>query len=56
MKKKTWKVHTIAHCEDCDWGTEDYKNGQGISAIHAKSKKHLVTVEVGLVSKYDGRV
>ncbi len=33
MKKKTWKIHTIAECRDCGWRTENYKNGQGIAGV-----------------------
>ena len=55
MKRNFRKTHTIADCEDCDWGTQNYKNGQAIAAIHAKSKKHKVHVEVGLGGYYDGR-
>jgi hypothetical protein len=55
MKKATWKVHIIAECQDCDWLTSNYKNGQAIAAIHAKSKHHRVTGEVGLAFEYDGR-
>lgn len=52
ITKKTWKVHTIAECRDCDWRTEGYKNGQAIAAIHAKIKRHKVVGEVGLVFEY----
>ena len=56
MKKRTWKVHTIAECQDCGWRTEGYKNGQGISAIHAKKHKHIVRGEVGLAFEYNGKI
>jgi len=36
MKKKTWKVHTIAKCEDCGKEFDNYKNGQALAAQHAK--------------------
>jgi len=55
IEKKTWKVHAIAECQDCDWRNEGYKNAQATAAIHAKKYKHLVRVETGLVSEYDGR-
>ena len=56
MKKHFGKTHTIAHCQDCDWGTEEYKNGQAIAAIHAKKHKHKVHVEVGMSGYYDGHI
>ena len=55
MKKRFGVVHIVAECEDCDWNTQNYKNGQAIAAIHAKSHKHKVHVEVGLSVCYDGR-
>ena len=55
MIKSTWKVHTIAQCQDCNWTTSNYKNGQAISAIHAKSHKHMVTGEIGLAFEYNGK-
>lgn len=55
MKKSTWKVHTIAKCEDCDWETGNYHNGQALAAIHAKHHHHKVTGDVGLCFEYDGR-
>lgn len=55
MNKKGGVIHVVAECEDCNWRTEEYKNGQAIAAIHAKSKKHKVRVDVGLVFEYDGR-
>ena len=56
MNKKGGVIHVVAECEDCDWRTEEYKNGQAIAAKHAKSKNHKVRVEVGLVFEYDGRI
>ena len=53
MKKRTWKVHTIANCSNCGWGTEEYRNGQAISAIHAKKYGHTVRGEVGLAFEYN---
>jgi hypothetical protein len=54
MKKKTWKVHTIAKCDDCGMVFENYKNGQALAAKHAKSKGHVVRGEIGLAFEYDG--
>ncbi len=56
MKKQLGKVHTIAQCEDCEWRSEDYKNGQAIAAKHAKHHKHKVNIDIGLGGYYDGRV
>ena len=55
MEKKFWCVHVIAHCEDCEWTTDSYKNGQAIAAKHAKTYGHTVHVEVGLAGFYDGK-
>jgi hypothetical protein len=55
LKKSTWKVHTIAKCKDCGKEFDDYINGQALAAQHAKKYGHLVTGEVGLAFKYDGR-
>jgi hypothetical protein len=29
-------------CQDCDWKTESYKNGQALAAKHAKKYGHAV--------------
>ncbi len=55
MKKETWVVHAVAECRDCEWNAQGHKNAQAIAAKHAKHHGHLVVVEVGLHSKYDGR-
>lgn len=55
MKKETWLTHGIAYCEDCGWTYEYYKNAQALGAKHAKKYKHIVHVEVGLSSKYNGK-
>lgn len=56
MKKKFGKTHTIAKCQDCNWNTDNYKNGQALAARHAKCHKHKVLVEIGISGYYDGRV
>ena len=55
MKKQTWKVHTVATCEDCGKEFDNYKNGQALAAQHAKKYKHVVRGEVGLAFEYDGK-
>jgi len=55
MRKKIGVVHILAECVDCGWTTGDHKNGQAIAAIHAKSHKHMVRGEVGLVFEYNGK-
>ncbi len=55
MKKHFGKTHTLARCLDCDWNTENYKNGQATAAKHAKHYKHKVLVEVGISGYYDNR-
>ena len=55
MKKSSGVVHAIATCVDCGWISSNYKNAQAVGAKHAKHYGHLVEVEVGIVSVYDGR-
>lgn len=55
IKKHLGVVHLIAGCEDCEWESQSYKNGQALAAIHAKKHKHLVWYEIGLAGEYDGR-
>ena len=52
MRKKTWKIGSIAECRDCDWYLEGH-NAQGVAAKHAKDHNHFTTVEVHLVSYYN---
>ena len=55
MKKEYGVVHGVAHCLDCDWDTESYKNAQAIAAKHAKTYGHRVEGELGIAFSYDGR-
>ena len=56
MVKQSFKpIHLIADCCDCDWRTEDYKNGKILSAKHARDFKHKVIVEIGESRSFDGR-
>lgn len=55
MKYNYRVVHGIAVCEDCGWATESYKNAQANAARHAKTHKHRVIGELGIVFGYDGR-
>ncbi len=48
-------VHGVAHCLDCDWSTESYKNAQAISAKHARKYGHRVEGELGIAFSYDYR-
>ena len=41
-------------CEDCDWKTESYKNGQAISKIHARRYGHRVVGELTIAFSYNG--
>lgn len=54
MIRRGGVIHGIADCEDCGWHSESYKNILAISAIHAKRKKHKVSVEIGYGFVYDG--
>jgi len=55
MKKETWKIGSIAECEDCGWKYDKYRNAQAVGANHAKHYHHKVRVETTLISIYDGR-
>lgn len=55
MTKSTWKVHAIAECRDCGKEFQNYHNAQALAAQHARKYGHLVTGEVGLAFKYDGK-
>lgn len=48
-------VHAIIECEDCEWGTNSYKNAQAIAAKHAKKYGHNVKGEIGITIAYFGR-
>ena len=48
-------VHGVAHCLDCGWSTESYKNAQAISAKHARKYGHRVEGELGIAFSYDYR-
>jgi len=48
-------VHAIVKCEDCDWGSESYKNAQALAAKHAKKYGHKVRGELGISFSYNYR-
>ena len=48
-------VHFVAHCQDCDWYTDDYINGPRLASRHAKQKKHIVCGDKGYSVRYAGR-
>lgn len=56
MKKSIWVIHFIANCKDCDWHNENYKNGQALSAKHAKKYRHLIHYVISLAGKYNGKI
>jgi len=56
MKKLFGIVHCVAECRDCEWVTQNHKNGQANAARHARAKGHKVSVEVGMNGYYDGRL
>ena len=55
MKYNYGVVHAIVECDDCDWRSESYKNAQAIAKIHAKSHKHRVHGDLGIVFSYNGK-
>lgn len=52
---KTWLVHFVAYCQNCDWQNQDYIDGPRLAAKHARQKKHLVDADKGYAIHYDGR-
>ncbi len=55
LKKRIGVTHVFGECRDCGKRFENYKNGQAVAAKHAKDKGHLVTGDIGLSFRYDGR-
>lgn len=55
MEKKIGVVHVYARCEDCGKEFENYRNGQALAALHAKTHRHKVVGDVGLGFVYDGK-
>jgi len=53
MRKRTWRVGSIAECNDCDWRSSNDVNAQAVGAKHAKDHNHFVRVETTLVSYYN---
>ena len=53
MKKSFGVIDVDSKCENCEWGTQSYKNGQAISAKHAKKYGHCVRGEVHYGFVYD---
>lgn len=54
MKKSFGVVSVFAECQDCDWRTENHKNGQANAARHARKTGHTVRVETVMVGHYYG--
>lgn len=54
MKSKV--VHVVAHCADCNWFTDDIKDGKKLAKRHSVKCKHRVTGEVGIYFIYDGNL
>ena len=55
MMSKSNLIHFVAHCHDCDWGTQNYTDGPKLASRHAMTKKHLVTADKGIYAEYNGR-
>jgi len=47
-------VSATIHCQNCDWETESYKNGQAIAKKHAIKYGHKVMGELVIAFGYDG--
>lgn len=54
MRKSFGVVHAISFCENCGWESQNHKNAQANAARHAKSRGHVVRVEIGISGFYDG--
>lgn len=55
MEKRIGVVHVYARCEDCGKEFVNYKNGQALAALHAKTHRHRVSGDVALGFIYDGK-
>ena len=42
-------------CDDCEWTSESYKNGQAIASRHAKRYGHNVRGELTISFHYYGK-
>jgi hypothetical protein len=47
-------VHGLAHCLDCGWETQSYKNAQALASRHAEAHGHRVEGEVAYCYVYAG--
>lgn len=45
----------VAHCNDCEWSTDDYEKGQRLAYRHASIKGHRVSGDATYMVVYDGR-
>jgi hypothetical protein len=55
IKKTIGVHHSLAECQTCGKQWADMNNAQAVGAKHAKHYGHLVTVDVGITIKYNGR-
>ena len=55
MKYAYGPVAINVKCDDCDWTTESYKNGQAIAKKHAAKHGHRVCGQLVIAFEYDGR-
>jgi hypothetical protein len=48
-------THQVAHCQNCNWKCEDYRNGTARKKAreHAKTTGHVVTGETGMSWNYN---
>ncbi len=51
-KKNTGIIGCIAHCRDCEWKQEGYRNALALAARHCDFTKHTVDVEQTLHVEY----
>jgi len=50
--KRSWRVHAIFECQDCDWYCADYSYGPTAAIKHARENKHDVFGETGNAVRY----
>lgn len=54
MSFRKYMTHCVVECQDCEWGTEDYENGQRQASEHARKHGHTVKAEVAYCCVYSG--
>lgn len=45
-------IHGVAHCENCEWYSQDYNDITKMARKHHLHTGHIVTVELGFWKQY----